>query len=442
MPRHPRAGRTLAAILVTCLGLPAVASAQAPAKPTEDGGAVPLAVRAELLQLLRTDQFAALDLRLRAYQERAEGGDGDELEVAQAFDTFATSDPALEAHLDGFVAARPGWASRLARAEWRSRRAQLERGTRWAKDTTPAQFEGLERWVALAREDLKLALEDGPRVQAAHALAIDGLSHGGTAAERAQVLARALDADPDAYLVRRTYLVTLLPRWGGSRQAMEAFVADAEKRAERNPRLRLLRGRIDRDQGDALSREGHHDAAVLAYGRAVALGPMAAALRDRGAALVRADRPGEALSDLNLAIVLYPGFTDVYTARARAHQQLGRRDRALKDLDLAIELDPMDPQARDARAGVRIDLTDWAGAEEDLLVAVRYEPGDAGPWLRLGWVQAYHTRKVAEGQQAVARAVELSPEWDEARNLLAAVQKLAPAKPRRPPAAPPASAAP
>ncbi|HVP29997.1 MAG TPA: DUF4034 domain-containing protein [Myxococcota bacterium] len=433
MGRHPRSTLACAAILGAWLGQPEIAFAATPTTPTEEGGAVSLAARKELVQLLQTDQFAELDRRLRAYQQRYEAAEGDELEVAQAFAAFATSDPALEPHLDRFVAAQPGWPARLARAQWRLRRAELERGTRWAKDTSDSQFAGLERWLTLASEDLGVALQDGPRVQATYSTTLDVLRHGAPRAVREQILARALAADPSAYLVRRTYLALLTPRWGGSFQEMESFVAEADARAAANPRLRLLRGKIHRERASQLSQSHQEDAALAEYTRAVDLGPAEFALRDRAELLLARGLAGEALSDLNRAIALDPGVTGSYALRARAHAALGRRDRALNDLDRALELDPLEPEARDARASVRIELSDWAGAEDDLSLATRYEPRSARTWLRLAWVQARRGRDLAAAEESVARAVALAPGDDEARQLLADVRR------RRAAAVPPAS---
>jgi tetratricopeptide (TPR) repeat protein len=149
---------------------------------------------------------------------------------------------------------------------------------------------------------------------------------------------------------------------------------------------------------DALARNGSQDSPVLRasiYGqaahawlaadmpdRAEAASTDALTLvpRDAGLLVLRARaragqrRFGEAISDLDQAIIIDPKLADAYVFRASALRQEKALDSAAADLDEALALDPGHPEALLERGIVRRLEGDDAGARADWQTLIATQP--------------------------------------------------------------------
>ena len=160
------------------------------------------------------------------------------------------------------------------------------------------------------------------------------------------VVFRMSRADADAALDAGKSALVLDPTYGRAHAAVaythlyRAFlgVADDVPDALRQGRD-FARRAIEADRTDYLSYgalcgaevwTGHHDSALLASGRAVALAPGSADMRALNALVLDfIGRPEDALADIELAVRLNPIQPDWYlTVLARAHYLLGRHDEA------------------------------------------------------------------------------------------------------------------
>jgi tetratricopeptide (TPR) repeat protein len=102
--------------------------------------------------------------------------------------------------------------------------------------------------------------------------------------------------------------------------------------------------------------------------------------RDAGLLVLRARaragqrRFGEAISDLDQAIIIDPKFADAYVFRASALRQEKALDSAAADLDEALTLDPRHPEALLERGIVRLLKGDGAGARADWQTLIAFDP--------------------------------------------------------------------
>jgi tetratricopeptide (TPR) repeat protein len=164
---------------------------------------------------------------------------------------------------------------------------------------------------------------------------------------------------PNSFLLRATYMHNLLPRWGGSYEAMAQFAAKSAPYAAKNPRIKALGGFADWDKGRVSESAGYKGDAIEAYERALKFGNFWQFRYQRGEYNSRSDQNEDALEDFNSVIAQYPQNDEALSARATVEYELGRLafgeakaayfSQAFRDIALAATLDP-------ANADYRTDL--------------------------------------------------------------------------------------
>lgn len=304
-----------------------------------------------------------LDELARYFEELQTGFESDpknEYWPEDAAAAFASAEPELGEALDEWAKATPdSFAPYLARAAHLIRVAWARRGGEAASKTSEASFASMSDALDRAATDLERALALRPKLVAARTLQIHAfLPADGARAKGA--LAQALASCATCFLPRVAYVQALAPKWGGSHAAMEAFARESATSA--NPRLRLLRGYVDRDKADALLRDGNSREALVAIDHACALGEHWSFLLMRANVHEHDESFGLALADLDRAAAVRPGMPAILFHRARA-------------LSLAKR---WEPAGRDLLAGLRVDPTDDYGRSglEPILQGVVFEAGE------------------------------------------------------------------
>jgi serine/threonine protein kinase/WD40 repeat protein/tetratricopeptide (TPR) repeat protein len=139
------------------------------------------------------------------------------------------------------------------------------------------------------------------------------------------------------------------------------------------------------------------------------------ALHSRGQALLRLNRPGEAIDDFTRAIRLRPGDAHFLADRGEAYFSMGRYDAAIDDLEASLARQPDQPVVRAMLARTCNDRA-WAlatgpGPGHDLgralalsRRAVALDPGHAAALNTLGVVQ-YRAGRYAEAIETLERSL-------------------------------------
>jgi tetratricopeptide (TPR) repeat protein len=266
-------------------------------------------------------------------------------------------DSLLGEPLDRWVAARPESApARIARAAYLEDMAWSTRGSAYARDTPDEQMKRKDRLLARAVSDIDSALARTPRSAAAYLVRLEIARDAGDPATSRRYLLAGLEDIPASFVLRRQFIRNLVPRWGGSYEAMRAFVDESHEMADSNPRLRALAGYIQLDSAEVLELQDDQARALSMYTRALASGDEEIFHLERGQLLVRMGRYREAMVDLDQAVASAPGDSRAYFWRGMARQ--GQRDTndkgaphaasgALTDYQRAVILDPMDTAALD-----------------------------------------------------------------------------------------------
>jgi tetratricopeptide (TPR) repeat protein len=163
---------------------------------------------------------------------------------------------------------------------------------------------------------------------------------------------------------------SLLPRWGGSYEAMMQFAKESAPYAAKNPRIRALAGFADWDRGRLLEKRGKKDAAINAYTRALEFGDFWKFRYARGALYYHVRRNEDALEDLNRALTQTPEDPDALYFRSCANYALGFDAKgearsayfahAYDDIELAVALDPTDTWYQKQLVWVQKNIPEYA----------------------------------------------------------------------------------
>ncbi|HEX8987204.1 MAG TPA: DUF4034 domain-containing protein [Rhodocyclaceae bacterium] len=287
------------------------------------------------LDLLRNRAFVELQASFDRLQTDYEADTAGEMAMATAFWEFKRADPELEPLLDEWVQAMPAsYAARTARAAYRVETAHAWRGGAWSGDVAPARWDAMNRWLQAADEDIAAAVRSTAKPVFAIETRMRLLSLSGSGEEIKAELDKAVLLDANAMGPRRAYLGALLPRWGGSYQAMRAF-GDGFKdaaHAKLRPLPQIAQAAALADQGDLAHSARDYVAAVRFYGEARAVHEDAQALCGLARSYAAIGQTQNAIDLLNRGVALAPLSAFCYATRGQAY--LNARQPALGVADL------------------------------------------------------------------------------------------------------------
>ncbi len=399
--------------------LVALLAASVPGAATAGRAATPAADVAKIRKLLENRQFASLTSLLEGYQAACDRDIGYEFAVQNGFLALADRAPANKALLDEWVRRFPGvWVPLTARATWYKTRGRAAPGGRGAGGAT-AESAGMGDDFARAVDDLKTSLKLRPRQLYGYLILME-ISQAIGDQERGTLLARqALALYPDSYLVRHRRMTALLPRWGGSYDAMEQFAAESAPFAARNSRLRALRGLIPWDQGRVAASEGDFPKAVALFENALTYGVTTTVLYDLADTYVRGTMYDKALATLDRAAAMQPDAAEEHALRSKIAFAQGNLDEALAHLDRMEEIQGLTAgEASETRIWESRRLVadghalfrrkDLPGAIDRYTAAIRVHAGNADAWCWRGI--AYDRSGRPEGALADLRqAIAIDP---------------------------------
>jgi tetratricopeptide (TPR) repeat protein len=339
-----------------------VVRATAPAPVEADARAVAILAgtvvpesRLDVRRLLVAGDFEPLTRIIEAKQASVEDDVRREGDLARIVLAFDTADPALAPFIDAWVKAAPAsFAPRLARAQHGLALAWARRGTKWAKNTSEEQFQGMSRHLANVTTDALTALERNPRLGHAYGLLIRAAMAFGDTETCLRVAERGIAAVPAGLRVRIALANCLLPRWGGSYAHLEALARESARHLGENRALAALHGLVEWDRGRLAESS---EEALQHYGRALAAGEHVYFYESRARTHLSLRRYGDALADADRALALEPEDPDLLVLRARALVALGRRADAGAIVRLVGEIDPPNQALAAFR---RNELTDGA----------------------------------------------------------------------------------
>jgi tetratricopeptide (TPR) repeat protein len=160
-----------------------------------------------------------------------------------------TNDPAFEAQLNEWIAEDPrDSVPRLIRAQYFHDKGWLKRGNNFSRDTMPAHMSVFTDYMKKALTDINAAiyLNDGGNPYGFY-LKLRILRGFGASPDMTAAFETAVAKYPAYYSLYEIALDTLQPRWGGSSEAMYAFVDRYAGNAGEHSPLKLLYLRLYQD---------------------------------------------------------------------------------------------------------------------------------------------------------------------------------------------------
>lgn len=317
----------------------AVATKHVEPRPLEvaTGGAL------ETQRMLRVRDFDGVAKRIEKVERRVETDARREPDLLRVLAAFDSGDPALTPLLDAWVAATPdAWTARLARATHFVTVAWRRRGAKVGRETTEEQHAQMQDFLRKAVEDAKVVLKQNPKVGAAYRLLISAAMGIGDNRACIELAAQGIAVSPASLRIRTRLAACLLPRWGGSYDALAALAREAATHVKENPSLASLAGWVDWDRGRVAAGENRYQDAIDLYTKALDAGEYWEFYKERADAYYRQKRYTEALADIARGLALQPEDPGLLVSRAQVLQALARPEEAVADIRVAAELDPTD----------------------------------------------------------------------------------------------------
>ena len=322
----------------------------------------------QLVALLKSRQFATLDAVLNEIQRKYEANPTLEHDADAAWSAFERTSEEFGTLLDAWATEMPdSYAVHLARGA----RYKKLGVTRWGR---AARQPSSQLYFERAAEELDKATSLHPRLLHAMTTKMWVVLFVGDREELERLKARALQVNPLSVSARWNYLWSLMPRWGGSRKAMEAEIASIRPYYARNEGLKVLEGLVDADKGDEAMGRGDYRACVEYYAQALSYGERSYYYQQRADCLSRLSRTDEAKADLERSLRLWPSEHRVLYVRGFLGYQEQRWDAALRDLSAAIESNGEDAKYWDVRGDANRLAGKRYSAYLDFKQAVELEP--------------------------------------------------------------------
>ena len=306
---------------------------------------------AAMRSLLINGRFDDLEKYFEFFQSEFEKDPTKEFWVADAASAFATSEPKLRDQLDAWVKAKPkSFAAYLSRGGHWTDVGFAMRGTAFVDKTHADNFTELARAFAIGEKDLLRAVELRPRLIAAHIPLMRGYKGTSQRTKLDAIVIDAVGRCRTCFLPRANAMLSMLPRWGGSYEAMSEFARLAP--VENNPLLKVLPGFIYDDQADVLRSAKRYEEALVAINTAVASTDYWQWYVQRSQIYRESSQLALAVTDAEHAALLRPGHPNVLRVVCAAHfatKNYEMSGRALLDW---LRIDPADSSARAYHASV------------------------------------------------------------------------------------------
>ena len=293
--------------------------------------------------LLDGNRFLDLNETLHAHQTAVEKDIHAEEDLFTAYTSFEIKDKSYESAFNAWVDATPDeYQPYLARARFYFRLGWEARGEKWASETKNKQLKEMNEYFAKAIKDIAKALKIYKYSMIPYSLLIGIANTNVEDSDSELILKRAIEFNPATYYVRRQYIISLTPRWGGSYEKMKLFVIESMRYLDKNPKLKLLEGYIYLDLGKMQKTINKYSVAEKYYDNALEFGLNHNILKERGVNSYKRENYNEALKYLDLAIQLYTEDAEYYYWRSRVYKKLEKYKESSSDIERAFKLDPTD----------------------------------------------------------------------------------------------------
>lgn len=225
----------------------------------------------DVVDLARKHDYVALEKHFNALESNFEKNKATEYELLDAYKPFYMREDLLSDELSAWTKAYPkSYAAHLARGTYYRKLGELNRGSGPAGEVSAETFSYMDRVFSIAKPELETALHLSARPYLAALNLLNIARYTTSIRESDRYLEVSNKSLPGNMLARGRYIDHLKPRWGGTYEKMEAFVARNRKEGLSEANLGLLKAMIHDDKGLTAQMGGDDDEARSQFALALA----------------------------------------------------------------------------------------------------------------------------------------------------------------------------
>lgn len=299
-----------------------------------------------LIQQLIDKRFAELDQYFLGLQQQYEQGTLSEEAFFQVLQDFRDTDlqhgPLYREWSELFP---NSYASHLVRGIYLSRLGWKTRGTTWYADIPEEDRNRMANIAQQANEELITSLRFSSRPYMSYLYLLNIAQYGGTAEDRRQWVDMGNQIAPQNFYLRRRYMYTLMPRWGGSTEEMKAFLEESRKAGVPSNSLAKLEAILYEDEAETKGGADDKVGALAAWKQVVALyrgiqeTPPSDALEAVALILQKQGRKDEAIPAMEELLAVNPKIAWAHRDLGVEYTHRGKYDVAWEHLQAGANLD-------------------------------------------------------------------------------------------------------
>ena len=377
-----------------------------------------------LADLLEKRDFSALDRELDGIRLAFERDPGAVGPLEDAFRVFEKLPGASYAALGDWVKAAPSsYNARVARGAFFYSRGAEERGEQKFSETSSERIDAMDVFFDRSLYDLERSLDLSPKPYLSRRYMMSIMLYTGSREELEENYLEAVELAPASVGARLAYMRALEPRWGGSYEEMERFLAESRPVLQPKDAARLA-ARIPAYRGFENIQRKRFAQASEDLSAAIQLDANAQYLCERG--YVKAELRDNDGAWADVASGLAKARDNRYCLRLATSRAgaivVGRPEEVQRVMSMVIEVDPMSGAAYRHRGYAYERQGDAALAFSDYLVAAKL--GDAWAQTRVGKAYWSGTGVKRDPEEALAWLEKAAKQGDDqAKTTLAEARK-------------------
>ncbi len=308
------------------------------------------------------------------------------------------------------------------------------RGSGWASTVTPEAWKRTREYLNLAAQDLGAAIKSDESNPLPYSTMMSILLMiGGNEDMMEAYFQRAIAYDPDYMQVYDTKLTNLMPKWGGSEQAMFAFARESIKHADKTSAMPVLLTMAHEEKAWSISkqeRKYYQKPEIWAevqsvYERLLQRFPESGWYAvEYARVLCYAGRCDEGRRYYDIALKRDPNNPDVLHERGRFFASSGDSSRALQEYLAALELDPYYQPALFRSAAIYYEHHQWSKAQTTYAKLIEIDSENSEHYYYRAET-FFHLGKYREALDDYNQAIALHPQYELAyKSRAACYQKL------------------
>lgn len=254
--------------------------------------------------LLKRGQYSALHQLFDSLQSALLADHNLEISYDALVSKISANNSIRLSDLDQWVRETENAYAYMARASYYRAAAWKRRGHRFIDRTSDQQIADFRGLFALAVTDAYRALDLNPQLLPAYTVLVEADLASALPEPVEAIVSRAEQGFPWALRFRQLRLIGLEPKWGGSYEEMNHFIAISEPYFELNPRLSILQGYVDASRANRAYKAKKYGQCVSRYSDAIAHGVLSAWLAERADCLYHLKKYQLALEDIDLSLTI------------------------------------------------------------------------------------------------------------------------------------------